>query len=117
MSETAVIKLEQDGHYYFNDAASALLLGISVDTLRALANDAGCREPSELPESVIKNGRRRAKEFGAATGTEQPDIGEVLIHFARREGAELVYEDADGERFTLTSATGQDGGAAPHSGD
>lgn len=113
--ETAVIKLEPDGQYFFNDAATALLLGISVDTLRTLAAEAGCRTPDELPDEVIKSGLRRAKEFAAASGAQDPDVGEALIYYAKKEGVELIYEDADGERFTLASPTGRNGGTAPHS--
>ncbi|MGW6035294.1 hypothetical protein ACWFOS_16710 [Gordonia terrae] len=115
MTEPAVIKLDANGDYYFNDAATALLLGINVDTLRTLADDAGCRTPDELPDDVIKSGRRRAKEFAAATGAEDPDVGAALIFYANREGVELIYEDAEGERFPLATPTEPNGGDAPHS--
>lgn len=114
MTETAVIKLETDGQYFFNDAATALLLGINVETLRTLAAEAGCRTPDELPDGVIKSGRRRAKEFAAASGAEEPDVGEALIFYAKREGVELIYEDAEGERFTLAPPREQNGNSANH---
>ncbi|MGW6034702.1 hypothetical protein ACWFOS_13645 [Gordonia terrae] len=98
-----MVKREADGEYYLNDVATALLLGISAETLRSHAQTQGGRVAYDLPETVTQSGRRRVKEFGAATGTTEPDMGDALIHFANLEGVELIFEDATGERITLSA--------------
>ncbi|OUC77284.1 hypothetical protein CA982_17820 [Gordonia lacunae] len=84
--------------------ATALIIGVSAETLRshAVRDDHG-RAAYRLPETLIRSGRRRTREFGEMTGTTEPDMGDALIHFANLEGVELIFEDATGERITLSA--------------
>lgn len=98
---TAVIKYDADGEYYLNDAATALLFGITLDVLNEYVRVEDGRTLYRIPDMMRQSGIRRRKEYEAAAGIDEPDMGQSLIHYARTDGVELVYEDADGERTVV----------------
>lgn len=100
-TDTAVVKYDADGEYYLNDAATALLFGVTLDVLNEYVRVEGGRTAYRVPETLRRNGIRRRKEYEAAAGIDEPDMGEALIHYARTDGVELVYEDVDGKRTTV----------------
>jgi hypothetical protein len=61
----------------------ALLTGADVDDIPPGGVDA-------LPAALLRNGRRRLKEYEAATGRSNPDVRDLLVHYAARDGVELV---------------------------
>ncbi|MGW0455269.1 hypothetical protein [Gordonia sputi] len=101
MGETAVIKYDADGEYYLNDAAAALMFGVTLDVLERHVSSEGGRTSHLIPETLRRSGIRRRKEYEAAVGMEEPDFGETLIYYARIDGVELVYEDAAGARTVV----------------
>lgn len=114
MRDPAVVTLNADGEYYLNDVATALIIGVSAETLRAHAvRDENGRDAFRLPETLVRSGRRRTREFGLMTGTTEPDMGDALIHYANQEGVELIFEDATGERITLSAPAFWRNGGAP----
>ena len=61
----------------------ALLTGADVE-------DIPSADALDWPAALLRNGRRRLKEYEAATGRSNPDIRDLLVHYAQRDGVELV---------------------------
>lgn len=64
--------------------------------------------PREWPAGLVRNARRRVREYEAATGRSDPDIRDLLEHYARREGVELVREVSGLRIVVVAQPTGDD---------
>lgn len=98
MSATAEMRTTEDGgDLLFNRPALALLLGVPA----AFIPDSG-----EITPELARSGRRRLKEYQAATGEANPFIGDVVTYYAVRQGVEVVGIAPDGRRTVLVQAKG-----------
>lgn len=61
----------------------AALLGVSAEELHAEYERQGRPERFEVPETWVKNGRRRSKEYQAATGRN--DMSGAIAHYSDRK--------------------------------
>jgi hypothetical protein len=71
-----------DGEPVVSAKGLSLLLGVPVDQVRALALFRGTGVDA-LPAEWVKAGKRRAKEYSAATGRD--DMLGALEYWAQRE--------------------------------
>lgn len=71
-----------DGEPVISAKGLALLLGVPEDQVRALAATHGT-DVAHIPAEWVKAGRRRAKEYQAATGRD--DMLGALEYWAEKE--------------------------------
>ncbi|MDV2477844.1 hypothetical protein F8M49_25050 [Rhodococcus zopfii] len=75
-----------DGEPVLSAAGMALLLGVTEEQMCAQAARSGTAI-TELPEAWVKSGRRRSKEYQAATGRD--DVLGALEFWQARDGEAL----------------------------
>lgn len=87
MSTTTTARVDTRAHPQglMNPAALALLLGHPEPVVRGWINGGG------VPDSAVRDGRRRTKEASAALGVN--DCYAILGYWAMDAGASLVIDD------------------------
>ncbi|WAC54273.1 hypothetical protein [Gordonia sp. SL306] len=99
MTDTAVFRIISDRRddIAMDARCMALLTGAGV-------HDIPPSDDAMWPAALARNGRRRLKEYQAATGDRDADVRDLLIHYARREGVELVREIGSGTHVVVVPA-------------
>ena len=103
MGDPAILLLRDDGEVWINSECTALMFGVEPDVIARVG------DLTRLPQFLIKHGIRRRKEYEALVGSTDIDLPALLMHYARVEGVELVYDNGTGSRQVLVAGEHADG--------
>ena len=100
----AEIRMQPDGEFYMNDVCTALLFGVSVESLKFQIGKHG-RGAMALTPLMRQSGIRRRKHYEAIAGSDEVDVIDLLKYYARLDGVELVLRSSEGVVHKLVSRT------------
>ena len=99
----AQLKVMPDGDIYMNDVCTALMFGVSVESLTFQIEKHG-RGSMALTPLMQQSGVRRRKHYEAVIGSDEIDILGLLSYYARLEGVGLIYDNGEGVVRTLVAS-------------